>query len=432
MPKFFPGLPFFQAIFIKLFGSNGFFLVSPAMGLIAVGTFYLYLKKQFSPLWTVTGTLLLATHPLFLTYANYPDTHITLLAFSSSMLFFWQKWEEKPTIKNAFWFTVIIGFMGLTHLTSLLLILGIFPSLITKKEIKNSIITMFAVGMIFVLILALYNKKAFGQPWITGYHLSGDGDGFSPIYFASNVKYFGFHFVLTFFPLLPLFFLNFGYPTAKRWSILLSVFPYLIVYLCYYYGRSSIAYYRFFIILFPWFLWGIIQFLVALKIPAKFKQGIAFALILFSLTLQLYQGHLWSEMVVSNPEKKMMADMSQWASQNLPENAVIFTEYPFLYQLGNLKHFEIVDLKAFNLEQAQSWLNPNEKAPYTQKIRLDLLHAFYQTQTRESLQALFQSTLQRFKSQRKPIYLLSTEVKGEELKSWKWNEKTWILSKTYE
>lgn len=437
-PKFFIGLPVLQSVFITFFGEDGFFLLSPTMGFLALVGFYFFLSIHFNRLITILGVTLLATNPLFLSYANYPNTHIPTLALNVFVMLLLSKMEHRPTTLLSIFLGICVSFLTLTHLTSLLLFLSAIPLfliLFKQGKFKEILLPFFLTSLGFVIILLFYNYKTSGDAFLTGYGLSGDQQGLSLSYIAENLKYLATGFVPNFFPLLPLALIGLCSKSNRRIQNLLHFFPFFLFYLCYYYGRPSIAYYRFFIILLPIWVYGVLVFFSKLQEKQNYYRAFIFSLFIFCFIFQIHGANLWSTAIVSSPEKKMMKNISDWTEQSLNANSVIYSTYPFLYYLGNLKNFQVIDLRAFDQSKVQDWLAPSEKAPRSQSARLDQLRLFYSTKTQVSLQEELVLHIKNHLEQAYPVLYLSPDLPSTELlpfkrksvNHWQYNDQTWTI-----
>jgi hypothetical protein len=246
------------------------------------------------------AAILLATNPLYATYALCSWAHISSTCFTIWAMFFTWRWGHRGGWVNAALAAGCISYAASIRYTDILLLLPLGFSAgvrfwdLGRGSSENGGRVLFfkecgviaLAGIIVALPMLIHHTLAFGAPWKTGYSYCEENTAFSwqlarahgPLLLEKMGAY-GMKFI---FPLglLSLAFLLF-YEWKRAIFLALWIIPTLLLYLGYYYAPTgeNPYYVRFFITIFPPLMLSALS-LVFLREYRVVRTSIAFVLIL--------------------------------------------------------------------------------------------------------------------------------------------------------
>ncbi len=394
--KFAPGYPILLAGAYTIGGDTAMFWVSPLLGGLAlVGAFLLF--RLWMPTFpSVLAVLTLATTRMYLFYSGYLLTHIPNLCFVTWGAYCLWKWYREPGVGWAVAAGLLIGFAATIRHTTVLMALVVAVALLSRliqdwregSYHPRATLSLVSAGLVFPVLLLLYNGVVFGGILTTGYHLSGEQSAFSWSHFADNYQMLARGMYNEVLPVvLPVALI--GLVGVGNWTErVMRVLWCLPVYLCYsgyYWAQAGIVYYRFMIVTLP-VLVGT-AYAVTGKLSRRSGKWLG-ALVLCGLTLlmnyrgvqRVYEGK-WG-----HHGRVRLARIGRTLTAELEDDAVIFVPDSLKYHLGVRAHFRLYELRAFRPGYAQDRIKRNRGLrPRRQPSRTKRFRRFYEDASRKEL-----------------------------------------------
>ncbi|MEI8196570.1 MAG: hypothetical protein WCI73_11725, partial [Phycisphaerae bacterium] len=283
------GYPALAALARWLAGIDAMYLVNPICTVAALWMSYFLFRQALTPLLSLLGTILLATNPLTLVYANDANSHASVLLCVIvgfwGLLSWWRKETADLTSKGwlagfgAGWRGLIGGFaLGyactIRYTEGLLVLPVLFVALTNLRFNRRRMVSCGLVVLgwaIPVAVLAGVCWAHFGAPWHTGYSFCKEDTGFAWKYFtgandeptnsfkqgnwATLIQQLN---VSGLFALWPLALLGLLMMFNRAWRLggvlILWVVPSTVLYMFYYWapqGDLTVGYLRFFLDVVP-------------------------------------------------------------------------------------------------------------------------------------------------------------------------------------
>jgi len=434
VPKFSPGYPALMAVAYLLHGDEGMFYVSPVLGGLAlIGAFGLF-RLWMSPFAAAIATTALAVHSMLLFYEGYLLTHAANLCFVTWGMFFLWRWKRNPRWIWALAAGLTLGFAATIRHTSALLAgvvaVAVVARLIAdRKHLLRFLLSsglLLSAYVVFPAMLAAYNWYVFGDPLATGYALSGEQATFTMKNYLAN-----FDTVLRGMregPIFPVFVLGLaGVLVAGGWSDkLMRIFwliPLYVIYASYYWVTGASSYSRFFIATIPVLFGGgfLLMDLARVRQSAKYFGMVALVGVMAFGWRDGLKG-AWAGGMFSRRQRELAAAV-RLASENLDDDAVIFTRHLPTYHLGTRKNFRLYDLERFETNRAGAFRKWTETGtaewhalnrwtrskPRQQPERLERFRKFYESTTDEQLRKTKREMVASFLKQGRQVVLLVPE-----------------------
>ncbi len=429
LPKYTPGYSALMALGMLIAGEKGAFLVSPISGaLTLIGAFMLFWLWSSSCA-AICATLVLALNAMFLSYASYPLAHIPNTCFVVWGMYFLWKWSRSPTVLTGIAAGLCLGSAVLIRPTS-----GLF-SLVIAVTLGVEIVQQWrseqwrlpplgAIALSYsacLVVLGLYNWNVFGNPFTTGYALSGEQGAFSLSVLKVNISHMftgmythgvGFFFFLGLA----------GIVAKKNWleavMSLLWFFPLFFLYSAYYWtGSGGCSAMRLMLCTFPLFIGLSFGLLDQVKL-AKWRICLIIVLVCVSAILSN-----WIQMPAIGPYRciniraaipQMLA--ADHAEEHLKDNAVIFTAPMAAFYIGSGKRFVLYDIDLFQSHGWQKLLVESKWTPRRQNKRTARLRKFYK-ENGDKLQDMKRALITRHMREGRQIaFILPTRYVSSEIR----------------
>ncbi len=400
--KYPPGYPALMAIAYRLAGDRGMFMVSPIMGglaLIGAGLLFRLWLKPFS---AVMALFTLALLPEYSFYCAYLLSHATSLCLTTWGMYFLWRWLAQPKPGWGLAAGAALGATVTVRPTDALFVLplvvvaaaGLWKGYRAGRMPWLAVTAMMGAWGVFVGLLAFYNYTQFGGLTVTGYALSGEQGGFSLDYF---INHFGRltvllprNFLPVFFPLSLVGLLLWG-PPVDRAVRLLWFFSIFITYTSYYWVTENWAWLRFLMSTLPVCIGS--AYAMVDQFPASRAVRTGTILVLVSLFSSLnfagLQNQVQGKPIGQNPQA--LAQAAEQLALHIPSNAVIFSQAPMCYSMGQRAAYTLYELEAFNQNQGLDRFKTThtqraETEPRRQPGRTLRMRAFYEKTTNTELQ----------------------------------------------
>jgi hypothetical protein len=464
--KFAPGYPALLAFAYRWFGDEGMFYVSPFMGALALVGAFLLFRLWLSPFASTLAVVTLAANKSYLFYTGYLLTHATDLCFVTWGMYFLWKWRRRPDPAWGAAAGLCLGYAAaVRHTSALLALVGVVAVVACvvrdRKEGRSharAIAALVLAGMFFPLLLCAYNDMVYGGPFTSGYALSDEQYAFSFRYFLHNCPYLiqGLNndVVPLLFPLGLLGMMLVG-PWPDRLMRLLWLVPAFVVYAAYYWFSPNMAYYRFLIVAMPVLVGGGYLLIESLNVRRAARvvamgvlcaAGVAAALPGIGSALD---GDLYGN------NNRQVAAGARVIASNLSDDAVLFTDWPFVDYVGTRKHWTLYNQSAFSKGYGRQFRSHGreehrgvERSPRQQRSRIERFRRFYDLMTDDDLRQMKRViAFSALKQGRQVAFLVRKGQEGgaagelgddvepkvlTELKvSWDWwgnrDEQSWVL-----
>lgn len=324
--KMVPTYPFGLSIMIALFsilvGSD----LAPhiVMWLHTIGSiiliYHFALLLKLEKFWAVIAAFLLAINPLFLSYSTQLMSDMPSLFWCSLTIFSSLRNTEK---KWAVISGISAGMAVIIRPTNILIFI---PLLIAFGRNWRGLIQCGLAGLPFAFSLLLLNHQLYGSYITTGY---GDmSQFFGSEFIPFTINAYSEYLILELTPFLVLaigvFVPSIWQKTKKEeWVILVWILAFLSFYSCYYFTHTTWWYMRFVLPIFPAL---ILAMLMTLRMIYSSIGRMRRTLIIFflSFTISWQISVILNKYVLDNPEGLTYFEMTNWAKENLPKDAVIF------------------------------------------------------------------------------------------------------------
>jgi len=360
------GFPLLLAAGYKLDGITGAFLVNPLFGcLCIVGT--VLLARELAGRWAVLVAILLAIHPLLLFHSVGAMSHVTDTACIVWGMWCLWRWGRSGGMRWAIPAGLLLGYAACIRYTEAMLGLVVVwialcrarqPSDRSQQALPaagftrawwSEVAAMLGAAVLAIAPLMIFQWKAFGSPFTTGYSFCGESAAFSAQWFAKhigplivglNTSGFGH---CGAFPLAAIGLIVWaiawmvGRPGARGSThpvgfLLLWVVPSLLLYSAYYWiSPEPQLYLRLVLGIYPGILIGAALVLKALATRSRWLAGLM-AVMLCALAAA---GRVYPTTEFALRRDRMMADMVREAAALMPEStrpdSLVIADYWLAY-----------------------------------------------------------------------------------------------------
>ena len=406
--KYAPGYPTLMALFYLIGGDWAMLLVNPlAGGLVLIGA-YLLFREWMGTLASVLAVLTLATNDAFLSYTRHALPHATNLCFITWGMFFLWRWLREPGEVPGIAAGLALGYACTVRHVSVLLALCVVVAVVsalrrgrgTGSYPAQAALSLGLAYCLFPILLATYNTALFGNPWTTGYGLSGEQGAFGLRLLSRNFMLHNRHiceFIL--FLAFPIGFI--GIVAVGKWTDrlirLLWFGSVYVIYGSYYWYTPSPAFYRFYIPLMPLFTGMSYALLDRLKVgrTARWAGMVALALVMVLSSLDTIKWSLRG--AHRNGMLHRYVIPTRLVTSALQPDAIVFAGGALYHCVGPLKEFSSYNLNAFlKSHGTDTFPDPGDDALANdhvstririQQTRAQRLREFYEVATEDELQA---------------------------------------------
>ena len=435
IPKFSPGYPLIMAIFYLFGGDGAMFIISPLCGALGlIGAYFLF-RLWMSRFAALMGALCLATNKMYLIYTGYLLTHGTNICFVVWGMYFLWKWVREGSIRSGIGAGLLLGFAITVRHTSSLLVIVVITAVCSKlieyyklatssKDSEESqtatnptkaILVLLGCYSIFPLLLATYNWRFFGNPFISGYALSNEQFAFAWQQFRGNLatinRGLNYEALFLIFPAGIAGILVIA-PFRESLMRIFWFLPIYFAYAAYYWAPSGMAYLRFLICTFPVFVGATFALLDKVPSPKAHKVFAMIVLPLFLITVRYTDTKNGMKGVVSDRGSRANANASRIASATLQKDAVIFSQSPVFCYIGTRRNFRFYDLRIFTKGYGNSTFRGGVRQ---QEKRAERFRQFYEqlndAQLINKQRELVESSLSQ---KRQVAYLIPLNAKERE------------------
>jgi 4-amino-4-deoxy-L-arabinose transferase-like glycosyltransferase len=185
-----PGLPAFIAILYQLGGYKLAMLANPLLAVGSLIGLYFASRRLLPVVWALTGVVLLATNPTFITHTLAGDSHMAVtfcLVWGTGLLLLWR---EQRAGWQIFLAGLVLGCIPAIRYPDSLVALGVGAFILCNLRLNRASfghLGAAALGaLIPILPLLVRNQLVLGGFWKTGYALTNEQTGFSFAYFKQH------------------------------------------------------------------------------------------------------------------------------------------------------------------------------------------------------------------------------------------------------
>ncbi|HXE56014.1 MAG TPA: glycosyltransferase family 39 protein, partial [Tepidisphaeraceae bacterium] len=187
------GFPLLVAIGYQVGGQLGAFLVNPALGCIA-------LLAAMAVTWELAGAwpavlvgLVLALHPLMVSYSIAALSHMSDLACVVAGLWCLWRWGKRGGIGWSITAGMLLGYAVSIRYTEALMglvvvwVAGCRLVITPRRAVFRDVGIMTMAGLVALIPLLVFQWRYYGSPFHTGYGLTGESTAFSWHFFRQHV-----------------------------------------------------------------------------------------------------------------------------------------------------------------------------------------------------------------------------------------------------
>lgn len=370
LPKYAPGYPLLVGLAARFGGDRAAFAVAPACGGLALVGAWLLFGRWMRPGPALLATLVLAVNRAFLDYASYPLSHVPEMAF-----LLWGAWALWSWLRHPDSWTyaalagLLLGSAVAIRHTAILqapavgiaLWLGLAADRTRwRPRAWRALLLCVAFGVGPALV-AGYQTRWFGNPFLSGYALSGEQNAFQWAYAAANFAKLnhGLATELALFVAVPgLLGLLAAGPAAERWMRALMVLGPYLVYGTYYWSPPNMAYYRFLLPAVPLLIGG--AFLLLDGIPSRGGRWLAMA-----CTTLVCVGQAWPRWAEGLSPRPLLgsrganhAAAAKAIAPHLAEDAVLLLMPPLDRGMGAFRRYRPYAWGAFDARRIATEMPP--------------------------------------------------------------------------
>ncbi len=356
-PKYPPLYPALAAGVMQAFGNQAGFYLCPIMAVIAVcGMFFLcrfFMPEKFA----AVGAFLLATTPVFNHFALSKVSHAPSMGFLIWGLVCFFAAVSRRNLKTGIIYATLAGLLlgyaeGIRYTNIILLIPPTIYGLLYLRKKRLWILFAFGCGVaVPYLFLAWFHWSSFGNPFTTGYSLTNEQSGFALAYAWTNLRLYIPALIsdgtglVTGLAVVG-FVLLLSHRRKKALVFLSWILPLLVLYMFYYWAptsRSS-SFLRFILPVFvPIYILALSGLWHITRKQSNHKQLMIIALLaiihgIWGICASFEDSEPYY--LKQNSNKKIV----DFALKNIPDGAVIFTDYSSLNTLDFEKRWILYSL----------------------------------------------------------------------------------------
>ncbi len=284
------------------------------------GLLYLFARRVgLPPSWSLAGAVVLLVCPLYVFAATQPMSDLLALVWCLAALYAALRAREKWNWALACGFAV--AWAVLVRPTDLLLVV---PVALALGLAWRSYLWVGLGGLPGALLLAVYNDKVYGSPFITGY--GGDiWSAFRGEFAAHNLPFFALWIPGLLSPLVVMALAAPFRPAGRQRELaVLGVWAVVLIglYAFYYHSGETWWYLRFILPAFPVLILAALVALHSFLAAAPGRKIIAGVLLAAALAWEVAQVDRF-DLTLNKSGEATYADSSKWAREHLPANAAI-------------------------------------------------------------------------------------------------------------
>lgn len=435
--KYAPGHPLVMALFYRLFGDEGIFLVSPVAGALALLAMFLLFRLWMRPLAALLALLTVTLNEQFLFFAGYLLSHMLDVCLVTWGMYFLWCWLARPAAGWGIGAGLTLGYAVLVRHTSVALGLCVLAAILIvlwrerreRRLLSGPVIWLGAAYALFPLLLGLYDLILFGNACVTGYALSNEQDAFSWQLLVQNYPHFlenGFqHFLFVAMPFgcLGLFVLGRWTDRVLWWTWAL---PLTLLYGSYYWYMPWGGFFRFLLCLLPLFVGLAFALIDALNV-SPWRRALGLCVLALAML-----GHFAPAIqraytgITHRGHSSGTLPAGRIVAATLKPDAVIFSQDSLVNCIGMRREFTMYDLgtfskaggiKAFPLRRDYTLAETQRGIvqPRQQPQRAYRFAEFYRRTSQEQLQAMKRELVQKaLQAGRQVAFLIDKNRAGAE------------------